>query len=239
MLAVGRDITPLPSVPSSRTTTRRDSLVPDSSNPETIKQFCDRLDARLATAVYTGGQHAGNPDMCGYSYDPSSNSPPMSPTLPSGFDLKQSENSSLICRSTIASTVKSQRRPQLSNVMSWTSKATRRAEYEKIDRAHTGARGFVRRVWPQCLRKKDGREAFFTGECDGNSVRRFRMDVSEDDSEEEDKYQYPTGDDPFDEKHALKKVIAGIEVESRGTYIENRPGKVPQTKKQWWSCFDQ
>lgn len=64
-------------------------------------------------------------------------------------------------------------------VMEWTSVDTRRREYEKIDRASSGMRGFWRRVAPRCFKSRDARTPFFEEgkpEREG-SVRRFRMDL--------------------------------------------------------------
>jgi hypothetical protein len=66
--------------------------------------------------------------------------------------------------------------------MEWTSPDTRRREYEKIDRASSGVRGFWRRVAPRCFQTRDARTPFFkegNAEREG-SVRRFRMDLPED-----------------------------------------------------------
>ncbi|KAJ5365118.1 hypothetical protein N7517_008004 [Penicillium concentricum] len=67
-------------------------------------------------------------------------------------------------------------------VMEWTSPDTRRREYEKIDRASSGVRGLWRRVAPRCFQTRDSRTPFFEegkSEREG-SVRRFRMDLPED-----------------------------------------------------------
>lgn len=70
-------------------------------------------------------------------------------------------------------------------VMEWTSPDTRRREYEKIDRASRGMRGLWRRVAPRCFQTRDARTPFFEEgkpEREG-SVRRFRMDLPEDEPE--------------------------------------------------------
>ena len=72
-----------------------------------------------------------------------------------------------------------------STVMEWTSASTRRQEYEKIDRASRGVRGFWRRVAPRWCQARDSRLLFFEeGKpgCDG-SVRRFRMDLPDEEEE--------------------------------------------------------
>ncbi|KGO73858.1 hypothetical protein PITC_035740 [Penicillium italicum] len=76
-------------------------------------------------------------------------------------------------------------------VMEWTSPDTRRREYEKIDRASSGVRGFWRRVAPRCFQPRDSRTPFFEEgktEREG-SVRRFRMDIPEDEEPESDSHQ--------------------------------------------------
>ncbi|GJP89056.1 hypothetical protein CBS76997_7109 [Aspergillus niger] len=69
-------------------------------------------------------------------------------------------------------------------VIDWTSPSTRRREYEKIDRASSGVRGFWRRVAPRWCQFGDHRTPFFEEGKDGKgnyegSVRRFRMDLPE------------------------------------------------------------
>ena len=72
-------------------------------------------------------------------------------------------------------------RPSFNNVMSWTSDETRRREYEKIDRAHSGWRGFLNSVKPKSWR--NARRNFFhtenEDEDDADSVRRFRVSLPE------------------------------------------------------------
>ncbi|EFR04994.1 hypothetical protein MGYG_07997 [Nannizzia gypsea CBS 118893] len=74
--------------------------------------------------------------------------------------------------------------PLPKTVIDWTSPSTRRREYEKIDRASRGIRGAWRKFAPQWCQSKDARAPFFE-ECkaghakDDGSVRRFRMDIPE------------------------------------------------------------
>lgn len=70
-------------------------------------------------------------------------------------------------------------RPQFSTTFSWTSDETRRVEYDKIDRAHNGFRGFVKNVTPKCW-QGNCRRNFFRGGCDGDSVRRIRLSLPKD-----------------------------------------------------------
>ncbi|KAJ5630638.1 uncharacterized protein N7484_010738 [Penicillium longicatenatum] len=69
-------------------------------------------------------------------------------------------------------------------VMEWTSDSTRRAEYEQIDRASRGVRGLWRRVAPRWCHR-DSRMPFFEeGKTSREgSVRRFRMDLPDEETE--------------------------------------------------------
>lgn len=67
--------------------------------------------------------------------------------------------------------------PPPATILTWTSDESRKAEYERIDRSHSGLRGLWKRVTPKCCHSQRSRRAFYTGKCDGDSVRRFRVDV--------------------------------------------------------------
>ncbi|KAJ5334477.1 hypothetical protein N7452_006880 [Penicillium brevicompactum] len=102
---------------------------------------------------------------------------PESPTQPPHF-LSQRDRSNTM--PTISPSSSSIHVP--ATVMEWTSDDTRRREYEKIDRASSGVRGFWRRVAPRCFQTRDARVPFFEEgkpEREG-SVRRFRMDLPDD-----------------------------------------------------------
>jgi hypothetical protein len=59
--------------------------------------------------------------------------------------------------------------------MHWTSPCTRRREYERIDRANSGVRGFLNKVVPRCVSGPP--EKFYEkDESDAGSVRRYRID---------------------------------------------------------------
>ena len=66
----------------------------------------------------------------------------------------------------------------LNTIISWTSDETRLMEYEKIDRAHSGLRGFCKQLLPRAWCRGSRRD-FFSGDCDGDSVRRYRMSIPE------------------------------------------------------------
>ena len=71
-------------------------------------------------------------------------------------------------------------KPRPVTAMSWISESSRRTEYAKIDRAHRGVRGLLKRVVPKWCQNPNGRRKFFEGaDDDGESVRRYRMPLSE------------------------------------------------------------
>nr|KMM65660.1 hypothetical protein CPAG_02006 [Coccidioides posadasii RMSCC 3488] len=74
-------------------------------------------------------------------------------------------------------------------VMHWTSSSTRRREYEKIDRSCRGIRGMWRRFAPKWCQSKSQRIPFFDETKGGKqlyegSVRRFRIDIPDEDVDE-------------------------------------------------------
>lgn len=71
----------------------------------------------------------------------------------------------------------------------WTSDTTRQAEYAKIDAAHTGFKGFVKRMFPRSWTWVHGKRRNFhqspivpteveSPKADDDSVRRFRMSIA-------------------------------------------------------------
>lgn len=103
----------------------------------------------------------------------------------------------------------------------WTSPSTRRREYEKIDRSNRGIRRIWRRLTPSCFHSEhNSRTPFFE---EGNkknyegSVRRFRMDIPDDDED-------------------------GDRVHVQNEKSKNADGLLVTTaavkgEKGWWSCF--
>ncbi|KAL2872652.1 uncharacterized protein BJX67DRAFT_376450 [Aspergillus lucknowensis] len=74
-------------------------------------------------------------------------------------------------------------------IIEWTSPSTRRREYKEIDRATSGVRGLWRRVAPRWCQFGHSRVPFFEEGKDGKvnyegSVRRFRMDLPDEPSED-------------------------------------------------------
>ena len=70
-------------------------------------------------------------------------------------------------------------RPSTATVLSWTSAETRQREYEKIDSAHSGLRGLWKKLTPKWCHGRNTRRNFFEGKCDGDSVRRYRVEGEE------------------------------------------------------------
>jgi hypothetical protein len=115
-------------------------------------------------------------------------SPPVTPILErphSTFYPSQSSspNNSNIPAEHIEITTSTHPEP---TIIEWTSPSTRRREYEEIDRATSGVRGFWRRVAPRwCQFGNNSRVPFFEEGKNGKanyegSVRRFRMDLPDD-----------------------------------------------------------
>jgi len=70
-----------------------------------------------------------------------------------------------------------------STTMQWTSPCTRRREYDRIDKANSGFRGFLNRVMPRCV--SGPQEKFYEkDQSDAGSVRRYRIEDDEDNEKE-------------------------------------------------------
>jgi len=100
--------------------------------------------------------------------------------------------------------------------MHWMSPCTRKTQYEKIDRANTGLRGFFRKVVPRCVSGPPTQTFYENDKSDAGSVRRFRMDVSDDDEADE-------------------KSTAALRMQRRK--LERTSTQKPETKKKLWGCF--
>ncbi|KAF2195290.1 hypothetical protein K469DRAFT_544923 [Zopfia rhizophila CBS 207.26] len=100
----------------------------------------------------------------------------------------------------------------------WTSPTTRRREYEKIDRANSGIRGFVRKIIPRYVSGPPPPRFYEKDKSDAGSVRRYRMDLAETDDEEE----------------ASEKSTASLRVQPR----KLEKSSLNATKKtKRWGCF--
>ncbi|RMZ73717.1 hypothetical protein GMOD_00009473 [Pyrenophora seminiperda CCB06] len=104
--------------------------------------------------------------------------------------------------------------------MHWNSPCTRRREYERIDKANSGLRGFFRRVTPRCV--SGPQEKFYEkDQSDVGSVRRYRID----DFEAEQQQQMSEKDGG-----------GGAALRRPRTSPVPRPHSKPGIKKNW-SCF--
>jgi hypothetical protein len=100
--------------------------------------------------------------------------------------------------------------------MHWLSPSTRKTQYEKIDRANTGLRGMFRKVVPRCVSGPPTQTFYEHDKSDAGSVRRFRMDLSEDDEADD-------------------KNTAALRKQRRK--LERSSTQKPETRKKLWGCF--
>lgn len=102
---------------------------------------------------------------------------------------------------------------ETNTTMHWTSPCTRKREYERIDKANSGLRGFFRKVTPRCV--SGPQEKFYSDkdQSDAGSVRRYRMEDLDDDAH-------------VDEKHDARPRTSPMP----------RPGSRPGIAKRW-TCF--
>jgi len=71
-------------------------------------------------------------------------------------------------------------------IIDWKTPASRRREYEKIDRSTRGLRGLWRRVIPSWLRGGNQIRFYEGKDDDAGSVRRYRLDLPEEEDEKGD-----------------------------------------------------
>jgi hypothetical protein len=100
---------------------------------------------------------------------------------------------------------------ETNTTMHWNSPSTRQRAYERIDKANSGFRGFIRRVVPRCV--SGPQEKFYEkDQSDAGSVRRYRMDDL---------------DDHINEKDALRLSANAL----------RRPSTQAGAMKTKWACF--
>ncbi|KAL6250375.1 hypothetical protein RBB50_002677 [Rhinocladiella similis] len=272
VLAISREFTPLPSVSTTRTSTRHPSLVPEDTpgsyktNTDMEQQLCHSVDEKLKvvereqqTHPYHRRSMSSSPPTFRPSYSESSLvyqsrivTPRISISVSDVYSYGQRNSMSAGNDMRLPPSVRS--RPPLNAVISWTSNATRREEYEKIDRAHSGVRGFLRKMLPKCMHSKNARRAFYTGGDgdgdDGHSVRRFRMSL--DDADE------TTDDERVTEKHddEDREIVDALDVDEKGVHTSKqclavlaepvtistatataRIKPATEGKKHRWTCF--
>ncbi|XP_014554575.1 hypothetical protein COCVIDRAFT_104642 [Bipolaris victoriae FI3] len=110
--------------------------------------------------------------------------------------------------------------------MHWTSPCTRQREYQRIDKANSGLRGFLRRITPRCV--SGPQEKFYTKtDEDAGSVRRYR--ISNDDEYDEDEGE----ETEYDLQAMKEKQHQGVRPR---TSPVPRPGSRPGIRKRW-TCF--
>lgn len=103
--------------------------------------------------------------------------------------------------------------------MHWMSPCTRKTQYERIDRDNAGLRGLFRRAVPRCVSGAPTQSFYENDKSDAGSVRRFRMDLSEDD------------DDEIEEE----KGDAALQMQRRK--LTRTTTQKPEPKKKLWGCF--
>ena len=239
MLALSREFTPLPSVSTTRTGTRHGSLIVEET--ETIHRLCRKVDERLNSVehepFYSCRRRSASSlpiSQPNYSASTLQYHSRVTPRI----SISTSDMRSHGPRdSTSVGTGERPDRPPLNTVISWTSDASRRQEYERIDRAHSGVRGMFSKMLPKCMHSKNKRRAFFTGDsdCDGDSVRRFRMSLDDTDGAD---------DEPVVEEKTEGSVLdAFSEKQLRSGQKGLKDGPEPTAKtgtdamKRWWTCF--
>ena len=97
-------------------------------------------------------------------------------------------------------------------VIDWTSPSTRRREYREIDKCNRGFRRAWKAITPRCCWCKSWRRGFYVAskdpdgvgpdnkdDDDGESVRRYRLDLEEDDEDEKVDEGSAGRDNDFDE----------------------------------------
>lgn len=253
---------------SSPSTTRHASIVPEdvsvSLSPgdggDSVRRFCASIDAKLVVEAQT------RPDDYLYTYAHThahtlpgrgaslASLMTTSQTTPARLSQEGSPSGSAATFLSPAAETPDQQTPAtLDTVMTWTSNASRRDEYAKIDRAHSGLRGLLRRAAPRRFCRR-GRRGFFTGDCDGDSVRRFRVNVDDDDenasrygnedeAHDEQEEAEVTAVDPgdvYDEEKAVLRVLEnvkglGLTDKAHDNHVGVQAAK--PTKKPRWLCF--
>lgn len=202
-----------------------------------MAQMCEKLDAKLAyTYSYSYSLNTNSTSSIPFQSPKSdtgikTDTTSCSPTMASETARRLSEPQSDIHNPTAE-------RPPFNSVISWTSDATRRDEYAKIDRANSGLRGFFRKLMPRPFLSRNSRRDFFTGKCDGDSVRRFRMDVADDEeshaSEDPREHEAPVLASSTPRAEASTTTAEGEKArQGSGKNLDH----AQETPRRRWSCF--
>jgi len=149
-----------------------------------------------------------------------------------GINLNSSRRSSVAARHSTAPTLDAldssptdavPNEPSRPTIMHWTSASSRRREYEEIDESHRGIRGWWRRIAPRwCPRPRSSRTAFYNGDSDTGSVRRYRIELPEEDDNCDD-----------DEYRDMEKTASSVKV----TETAKRAFPASDDGRNSWSCF--
>ncbi len=108
----------------------------------------------------------------------------------------------------------------------WTLPATRQRQYEEIAKSSRGIRGLLRRLTSILLRRGSERAKFYDGKgSDAGSVRRYRLDVNDDDSD-------------VDEEATETEKAGSVRITVAKTERDQRTErKVEKATRSGWSCF--
>lgn len=101
-------------------------------------------------------------------------------TMEQGFPINQVDEASPIQQHQYENHVPA-------TVIDWTLPSTRRQEYREIDKSCQGIRGLWRRIVPHRFRRNSRLIFFDDNDSDAGSVRRYRLDLPDEDEEKEGK----------------------------------------------------
>ncbi|PSN64654.1 hypothetical protein BS50DRAFT_498377 [Corynespora cassiicola Philippines] len=172
----------------------------------------------LPSPTISGHEHSAGTDIGPNRSIPGS---PTAPHMPSDMAaaLPINESTHLNQNEDAVATAADTAAPATATTMHWTSPSTRRREYERIDKANSGIRCLVRRVIPRCVSGPPPTKFYEKDTSDAGSVRRYRMDVSDDEHE-------------LDEKSTSSLRLQGVPLEKCAS-----PKKTKKTHKKKWLCF--
>ncbi|KAF2711774.1 hypothetical protein K504DRAFT_403128 [Pleomassaria siparia CBS 279.74] len=112
---------------------------------------------------------------------------------------------------------------QANTTMHWMSPSTRRQQYEKIDKANSGLRGFVSRIVPRCVSGPPAPKFYEKDQSDAGSVRRYRISNEEEHEEE--------GDEDLEKSVSIDRPL-----QVRKTRPTTATAKSSSSLKKW-ACF--
>jgi hypothetical protein len=154
---------------------------------------------------------------------------PPAPTISSSFSSLAGISSSILAEKNSSPLACPPTRPQPVSIISWTSAESRRYEYQKIDRSHSGIRGFWKRLTPRWCHGRHVRSGFFnarSGVGGTESVRRYRMTFEEDEGDDDN----DDGDDDKNDGH--------MDMEKKTNTNKNTRTNWSWKWKWKWNCFN-